>query len=97
MILDMRKEIYMAKDRRRILELALESLENKKRQLDEEIAQISRELRGGAGKQAYAAVKKPAAASAKKRFHFSKEERQRRSARMKAYWANRSNNKSRAK
>ena len=41
----------MPSDRNRILELALESLENKKKQLDAEIAEITRELRGGAVKQ----------------------------------------------
>jgi hypothetical protein len=37
----------MAGDRNRILELALESLENKKKLLDAEIAEITRELKGG--------------------------------------------------
>jgi hypothetical protein len=78
----------MASDRRRILELALESLENKKKQLDAEIAEISRELRGGAAKQAPSAVQNPAAASSRKRSRFSKEEKLRRSQRMKAYWDN---------
>jgi hypothetical protein len=86
---DTRKGIHMASDRRRILELALESLENKKKQLDAEIAEISRELRGRAAKQAPPAVQKPAAASARKRPRFSKEDKLRISQRMKAYWANR--------
>ncbi|NLT65479.1 MAG: hypothetical protein GXX84_02610 [Acidobacteria bacterium] len=83
----------MVSDRRRILELALESLENRKRQLDQEIAEITSELRGTA-----AARTKPSPATAsaegatsrtRKRPRFSKEERQRRSERMKAYWENR--------
>ena len=74
----------MPSDRRRILELALESLENKKKKLDEEIAEITRELRGGAAVRAVAA----AAVAARRRSRFSKEERLRRSQRMKAYWDN---------
>lgn len=46
----------MASDRHRILELALESLENKRKQIDAEIAELTRELRGGAAKQAPAAT-----------------------------------------
>jgi hypothetical protein len=87
----------MASDRRRILELALESLDNRKKQLDAEIAEISRELRGGAAKQAPSAVQKPAASSARKRSRFSKEERLRRSQRMTAYWDNWRKKKSRSK
>jgi|WetSurMetagenome_2_1015567.scaffolds.fasta_scaffold495941_1 hypothetical protein len=78
----------MASDRRRILELALESLENKKAQLDAEIAEITRELRGGVEKKAPAAKTKAAAASAKKHSRFSEEEKLKRSLRMKSYWAN---------
>jgi cell division septum initiation protein DivIVA len=81
----------MPSDRSRILELALESLQEKKKKLDEEIAEITRELKGGT-----AAKSKPTApaaasagmASARKRSRFSKEERTRRSQRMKAYWDN---------
>ncbi len=79
-ILHYRKEIHMPSDRRRILELALESLQEKKKRLDEEIAEITRELRGGVAAKAVAA--------ARKRSRFSKEERLRRSQRMKAYWDN---------
>ena len=74
----------MLSDRQRILELALESLQNRKKQLDSEISVITRELRGGGGKSA----KSAAAASAKKRSRFSREERLRRSKRMTAYWEN---------
>jgi hypothetical protein len=81
--------IHMPSDRRRILELALESLEEKKRKLDDEIAEITRELRGGAAaKTAPASIVAAKAARARKRSRFSKEERLRRSRRMKAYWEN---------
>ena len=83
----------MPSDRRRILELALESLENKKKQLDAEIAQITRELRGKSLKKELPAAE----GSAQKRSQFSKEERLRRSQRMKAYWDNWRKKKSRAK
>lgn len=91
----------MVSDRRRILELALESLENKKRQLDREIAEITSELRGTASVRTKSS---PAAASAerttsgtRRRPRFSKEERQRRSERMKAYWENRRKKKATSK
>jgi len=76
----------MPSDRRRILELALESLEGKKRELDREIAEITRELRGGTAKTA--PVLAPSAGPFRKRPRFSKQERLRRSRRMKAYWEN---------
>ena len=78
----------MMSDRNRILELALESLESRKRQLDAEIAAITQELRKGASGRASARAQGTASAAAKKRAHFSKEERLRRSQRMKAYWDN---------
>jgi hypothetical protein len=74
----------MPSDRHRILELALESLENKKKLLDAEIAAITRELRGKSPKKELS----PTAASVPKRSRFSREERLRRSQRMKAYWDN---------
>ena len=81
----------MAKERQRLLELALESLENKRKSIEEEISAISQELRGGRGK-AISVVKsvKPADKNKtrKRRSRFSKEERIRRSQRMKAYWDN---------
>jgi len=83
----------MPSDRHRILELALESLENKKKQLDAEIAGITRELRGKLPKKELSTT----AASAPKRSRFSKEERLRRSQRMKAYWDNWRKKKSRSK
>jgi hypothetical protein len=76
----------MVSDRRRILQLAMESLENKKKQLDAEIAEIARELRGGAAAPRPLPATGARARSAKKRSRFSKEERLRRSQRMKAYW-----------
>jgi hypothetical protein len=80
----------MLSDRRRILELALESLENKKKLLDTEIAEITRELRGMPGRKALLSIEAsgPSSKPAKKRSQFSKEERIRRSQRMKAYWDN---------
>jgi len=79
----------MPSERRRILELALESLENKKRKLDEEIAEITRELRGGASvRTVLAAAAGLKAARRRRRSRFSKEEKLRRSQRMKAYWEN---------
>jgi hypothetical protein len=78
----------MLNDRRRILELALDSLENKKKQLDIEIAEITRELRGVSGRKALLSTEGsgPSSKPARKRSQFSKEERLRRSQRMKAYW-----------
>jgi hypothetical protein len=91
--------MYMQSDRRRILELALESLENKKKQLDTEIAEITRELRGGAAKKALLSTEgsRPSSKKAKKRSQFSKEERLRRSQRMKAYWESYRKKKARQK
>jgi len=78
----------MPSDRRRILELALESLENQKKKIDEEIAEISRELRGGAARTAAAPSPTATPARVRKQSRFSKEEKLRRSQRMKAYWEN---------
>jgi hypothetical protein len=78
----------MAGDRNRILELALESLENKKKLLDAEIAEITRELKGGAAKQDRSATRGAGTVSSRKRPRFSKEEKLRRSQRMKEYWEN---------
>jgi hypothetical protein len=76
----------MPSDRRRILELALDSLQEKKRKLDEEIAEITQELRGKAPRAAKSAAGAPK--RVKRPSRFSKEERLRRSQRMKAYWEN---------
>jgi hypothetical protein len=71
------------------LELALESLEEKKKKLDAEITEITRELRGGAAVKTAPSPKVAAGGTrARKRSRFSKEERIRRSQRMKAYWDN---------
>lgn len=76
---------------RRIWELALENLENKKQQIDSEIAELKRELQRGGKRAPAASSKQPAGGSGapkRKRARFSKEERLRRAARMKAYWEN---------
>jgi cell division septum initiation protein DivIVA len=82
----------MASERQRLIELALESLQNKKKEIDAEIEELTRELRGGRGRRAVtpaAASKAPAVGRARrKRSRFTKEERLRRSRRMKAYWEN---------
>jgi hypothetical protein len=81
----------MASDRQRLLELALETLENKRKEIDTEIAKLSRQLRGGGGRKAAAAPVKGAAGkkgARRRRVRFSREERLRRAARMKAYWEN---------
>jgi hypothetical protein len=79
----------MLSERHRILELALESLEDKKRKLDEEIAQIARELGGRAAmRPAAVAPAGPGAPGHRRRSRFSQEEKIRRSQRMKAYWEN---------
>jgi hypothetical protein len=83
----------MPSDRQRILELALESLENKRKQLDAEIAEITRELRGKLPKKELATRE----AAVHRRPRFSKEERLRRSQRMKAYWENLRKKKARSK
>jgi len=89
----MRKEIHMLSDRRRLLELALESLENKKKEIDQEMAEIAQELRGGTARAASILVQR----AGRRRSRFSKEERLRRSQRMKAYWENWRKKKTRAK
>ena len=81
----------MPSERQRILELALESLHNKKKLLDDEIAELTRELqRGRSSKSTLSAggaapvVRK--AITKRKRSRFNREEREARSVRMKAYW-----------
>jgi len=76
---------------RRIWELALENLENKKQQIDLEIADLKRELQRRIRKTSAAGPAKAGEGSGthkRKRARFSKEERLRRAARMKAYWDN---------
>jgi len=86
-------------DRNRLLELALESLENKKKQIDQEIDEITRELKGQSPGRVFTRRQDGAAsaAAARKRPRFSKEERMRRSQRMRAYWENWRKKKSRPK
>ena len=73
----------MPTDRQRILQLAIESLEHKRRQIEEEINNLNAQLAIGRKPRAVAEeVIRPA----RKKPRFSKAERARRSARMKAYW-----------
>jgi hypothetical protein len=82
----------MPTERARILELALENLIGQRKQIESEIAEISGELEGGRAKKTSAVG--PGAPvpgkrrAARRRSRFSKQERERRSARMKAYWEN---------
>jgi len=81
----------MLNDRRRILELALETLEVKKGKIEEEIAAVKSELQGKSGlkKSAPKAAKKTRSINAaSKSTRFTKEERLQRSRRMKKYWDN---------
>jgi len=82
----------MPTDRQRILELAMESLELKKKQIEEEIAAINSELRGkSVSRKPVLKAKKKATTvktTAKRSSRFTKEERLRRSQRMKEYWEN---------
>jgi hypothetical protein len=73
----------MPSGHKRLLELALESLLNKRKELDAEIEEITRQLRGGRGRKAV-----PVKPGARKRARFSREERLRRAKRMKEYWEN---------
>ncbi len=74
----------MQSKRQRILELALESLENRKQRIDQEIADLRRQLRG-----ANPGPRGKASMRTRKSSRFSDEERERRSARMKQYWEQR--------
>ena len=81
----------MASERQRLIELALESLWNRKKEIDQEIADLTREL--GGRRRRMVTVSAPAITAAhavkpKRRSRFTKEERLRRSQRMKAYWDN---------
>ena len=73
----------MPSEHKRLLELALESLMNRKKELDAEIEGITRQLLGTRGRKA-----SPAKPGARKKPRFSREERLRRAKRMKAYWEN---------
>jgi hypothetical protein len=76
----------MRGDRRRLLELALESLENKKKEIDREIAEITREI--SARTKVSSSQKPRVSAKGRRRSQFSEKEKLRRSKRMKAYWNN---------
>jgi hypothetical protein len=81
----------MASERHRLVELALESLERKKEAIDAEIEHLQRLLTGG---RTGSAGRKPSPAGGK-RTRNAESERQRKSERMKLYWANwRKRNKS---
>ena len=73
----------MPDDRQRILELALEMLEMRKKRIDDEIAVVTRQLR-----KAAMPTRSTAGTVARARTHsrFTAEERARRSERMKSYW-----------
>jgi hypothetical protein len=76
----------MPSERQRLLELALESLYAKRKQIDEEIAEINKELRGRGVKRSGNKADYRQKTGKGKKSRFSKEERLRRSQRMKAYW-----------
>ena len=90
----------MPSDCQRILELALESLENKKKQMDQEIADITLQLRGAGAKTTTPPAKAAPGvktATGRKQSRFSKEERIRRAERMRNYWENWRKEKARSK
>lgn len=76
----------MPTERQRILELALESLENRKKQIEEEIASLNSQLRGRRPSREQPAAGKARPSTPRRRQRFSNEERRKRSERMKAYW-----------
>jgi hypothetical protein len=80
----------MATERKRLLTLALENLENQRTLIDAEIAELTRELRGSIPRKVQPVSTKPVAKekTARKRRRLTKEERTRRSQRMTAYWDN---------
>ena len=81
----------MLNDRKRILELALESLELKKKEIEREMAEIRGELQGRTAVKKPSSskgVKTPKKKAVAKKARFTKEERSRRSQRMKEYWEN---------
>jgi len=71
-------------DKNRILELAVESLERQKAELDEEIENIKAQIKGLA---AGSTVKRKSAAKSKKKQSMTPAQRKVRSERMKKYWA----------
>lgn len=75
--------IDMPDEQKRVIELALESLEAKRREIEAEISALKREGRLSAVKPR---APRAAAPARRKRSRFSRLERLRRSRRMKAYW-----------
>ena len=75
----------MANEQRRLrlLELALESLEAKRREIEAEISALKR---GGRPSAAKPRGRRAVAPARRKHSRFSRQERLRRSRRMKAYW-----------
>ena len=71
-------------DKNRILELAIESLERQKAELDEEIEKIKAQMKGSA---AGGGRKTKAPAKPKKKQSMTPAQRKARSERMKKYWA----------
>ncbi len=78
----------MPTERARLLELALENLLTRKNQIDAEIEAITRELGGQRSRRGIRIAIPGESGAPRKRSRFSKEERMRRSSRMKAYWEN---------
>jgi hypothetical protein len=75
----------MASERQRLVELALESLQRQKKEIDAEIEQFRRLLKHPRA----AAVARKAPAGGGKRPRYTKSEREQRSRQMKATWENR--------
>ncbi len=81
----------MSSERQRLLGLALEALIKKKNDIDQEIALYTRQLGGHRGRSPRNRNYRQSPVSRlamKKHFSFTREERRRRSQRMKAYWEN---------
>ncbi len=81
----------MTSERQRLLGLALEALIKKKNEIDQEIALYTRQLGGARGssvRNRKSLRSTIGGLTMKRHFSFTREERRRRSQRMKAYWAN---------
>jgi hypothetical protein len=78
------KGISMASERQRLVELALESLRRKKEDIDAEIEQLQRLLKGSRS----AGVTQKKSSAKGKTSSLTRSERERRSRRTKEYWKN---------
>lgn len=81
----------MTGERQRLMGLALETLMKKKNEIEQEIALYTRQLGGARRRMARsskASQSSPGGFSVSRHFSFTREERRRRSQRMKAYWEN---------